>query len=190
MSIHTSGTHTSDRTTRATESRIEPWQLACSYQSQNTYQIQRGHWGQICTWRHSGIGWTRCWRNVDHCLWSDHLPITTSIETSPDKPTRRGRGRLVFRKAEWKEYRHTMDERMSKWTASTDQYTVSQQDRRLTPAIMATAKRTIHFGNGGGRSPGRPSGTKNATRPCNPVTNYRHQHITSKILMKKLKPHT
>ena len=81
-------------------------------------------------------------------IGSDHLPVTTTVLTSANKLTRRGRGRPAFKKADWERFRRVYGELAARWP-TTDPTTITELDRRLAETILKAAKRSIPFSNGG-----------------------------------------
>ena len=95
-----------------------------------------------------GLGGGATWE-TGAGIGSDHLPIITTIPTAPPKPTRRGRGRPAYRKANWAEFRRAYDQLASRWATPAEPPTATELDRRLSSTILRAAKRTIPYGNGG-----------------------------------------
>ena len=99
-----------------------------------------------------GLAGGATWQ-VDQSIGSDHLPITITITitTAPTRPKRRGRGRLAMKKAKWEEFRKEVDRHIAEWRSKPVPASVAERDKRFTTTLMSAAKRTIPFGNGGGR---------------------------------------
>ncbi|KAF0294379.1 putative RNA-directed DNA polymerase from transposon BS [Amphibalanus amphitrite] len=89
------------------------------------------------------VGATAEWSTQPN-LGSDHLPIRTTL-TADLPPTRRGRGKFSFRKADWTGFRESLEKKMSEINVDTP---INQLNQQITKAITSSARKHIPFGNG------------------------------------------
>ena len=79
-------------------------------------------------------------------MGSDHLPITTTLDTNPISQPQK-RGAFNYKKADWAGFRKTLNEDMAKWTTP-ENLTAKDLDARFTESVMKAAKQNIPYGCG------------------------------------------
>ena len=82
------------------------------------------------------VGATAEWSTQPN-LGSDHLPIRTTL-TADLPPTRRGRGKFSFRKADWTGFRESLEKKMSEINVDTS---INQLNQQITKAITSSARK-------------------------------------------------